>query len=140
MSNCNPYETCKKCNNDAVHLAMSSGIVFYGDRDDDCDEESIYCGEDIECPDVSVGVHVCFECGYVEDVWVEHPHENDTINQLKNEIARLQTALNKISGLAFEWNSNNLGGVSIQRRRWLKLAEIANIAQSDTAVPHQNNP
>lgn len=91
---------CKKCGKEAVHLAMSGLITFYGDQDDDLDGESIYADELITPDDVSVGIHVCYKCGHVEDVWVEHPHENETIADLRAENDRLGELVEKyMSGL-----------------------------------------
>jgi len=66
---------CKKCGKEAVHIAMSGGIVFFGDQDDDEDEESEYAGAELFDADVSIGIHVCFNCFEIEDVWIEHPRE-----------------------------------------------------------------
>lgn len=89
---------CKKCGKEAVHLAMSGIIDFQGDQDDDLGNESIYADEVIFPDEVSVGIHVCFECGAVEDVWIEHPHENKTIDQLRTENARLAVENDDLMG------------------------------------------
>lgn len=83
---------CKKCGKEAVHLAMSGLITFCGDQDDDLGDESVYMDELITPDNVSVGIHICFECGAVEDVWIEDPHENETIKELRAENARLTAA------------------------------------------------
>ena len=36
-----------------------------------------------------------------------------------------EAALKRIARLTTEWNANKLGGVSIQRKRWQRLGEIA---------------
>jgi len=84
---------CKKCGKESVHLAMSGLIDFHGDQDDDLENESIYADGVMIPDDVRVGIHVCFECGHVEDAWLDEPHENETIKQLRAENARLAAEL-----------------------------------------------
>lgn len=38
---------------------------------------------------------------------------------------RLREALYQIDRLASEWNSNNMGKLELQRKRWQKLGQIA---------------
>lgn len=70
------YDICKKCGKPAVHLAMSGGITFLGDQDDETGAESEYMGQEVYT-DVVVGTHACMECGEIEDVWIESPHHGD---------------------------------------------------------------
>lgn len=73
------YDTCKKCGAKAVHLAVSGGIAFFGDEDDNYGNPSEYEGVVIEEDETEVGVaaHICFECKEVEDAWIEYPHHGD---------------------------------------------------------------
>lgn len=67
------YDKCKKCGADAVHLAMSSGVEFFGDQDDINGDQSKYEDVQVEEADVSIGMHVCFNCWEIEDIWIEEP-------------------------------------------------------------------
>jgi hypothetical protein len=66
------YTKCEKCGEFAVHLAMANSITFTGDADDNNGDQSEWDGEDRQT-DVCVGVHICFECGELEDVFIEYP-------------------------------------------------------------------
>lgn len=72
------YETCPKCKKQAVHLAMGYVSEFLGDQDDAEGEESV-CADETppggETPEVSLFAHICFECGHMVDVGIEHPRD-----------------------------------------------------------------
>lgn len=72
----NKYGKCGKCGEEAVHLCLGTP-EFQGDQDDDNGDASIYFGE--EPPPLNVDVvifaHICFECGWVQDVGIESPRE-----------------------------------------------------------------
>ena len=86
MSDAIRYEKCHKCGKNAVHLATSHAIVFHGDYQDLNGDETeysesvlstyeMYEGETVIKQDICIGVHACFECGELDDVWVESPRE-----------------------------------------------------------------
>lgn len=72
------YDKCKKCGAEAVQLATSGDVEIFGDQDDNDGNDSEYADEAPPDTDteIVVGAHVCFECGHVEDVFIEHPREN----------------------------------------------------------------
>ena len=83
------YEKCEKCGRESVHLGVSSSIVFHGDSDDSNGDESPYADamlatytmyedETVILQDISIGIHACFECGHMVDVWCEHPRDELT--------------------------------------------------------------
>jgi hypothetical protein len=80
---------CKKCGATAVHLAMGGVFEIHGDRDDDLGEISTYADEILEV-EISIGTHVCFACGEIEDAWVEDPRQDD---EQAAELAALRDAL-----------------------------------------------
>ena len=45
--------------------------------------------------------------------------------ELAEERKKLREALEAISKFGYSWDANKMGGVSIQRKRWQKMAEIA---------------
>jgi len=70
------YGKCPDCGAYAVHLATREVIEFSGDQDDNLDETSIYEDGHLELKyGVTLFVHACFECGYLEDVGIEWPRE-----------------------------------------------------------------
>lgn len=127
------YGICKKCGKEAVHLAMSGLIDFHGDQDDDLDNESIYADEILLPDDVRVGIHACFECGHVEDVWVEEPHENKTIKRLMAENKELEANLS--DALATSKASLDLAS-RLMSKKQEQVAEIARL-QMDLKKEHQ---
>jgi hypothetical protein len=52
----------------------------------------------------------------------------EEVNRLRDETVRLRAALSHICGCCNEWNANKLGGVSIQRKRWQRMGQIARAA------------
>jgi hypothetical protein len=50
------------------------------------------------------------------------------VEELEAKVAKYAGALSGISWHAAEWNANKLGGVSIQRKRWQKLGQMARAA------------
>ena len=47
------------------------------------------------------------------------------LKRLEKENAFLLQALKSICSFASEWNANHMGGVQFQRKRWMKLWNIA---------------
>lgn len=70
------HEKCPECGEFSVHLAIAPVLFFYGDVNDANGNESKY-GVEILLEDESVALfaHICFECGYLDDVGIEHPRE-----------------------------------------------------------------
>jgi len=54
-----------------------SSPMFFGDSDDDEENPSECEGEEISSEEISIGTHICFECGAVEDVFIETPREKE---------------------------------------------------------------
>lgn len=76
MSLSKRYEKCPDCGKYAVHLAMREVTEFSGDQDDNLGETSVYDSEYLELKHgVSLFVHACFECDYLENVGIEWPRE-----------------------------------------------------------------
>ncbi len=109
MKNTNRYEQCPKCRKQAVHMATSNAIVFHGDYQDLNGDETeyseallstyvMYEGETVINHDICIGVHACFECGELIDVWVESPREQlaDAVYDLPNVAQRLLITLYKL--------------------------------------------
>ncbi len=68
------YQTCSKCGKDAVHLAMCHYLEFSGDSDDNEGNPSEYADVEITAgEDVAIGCHICFECGELQDIFIESP-------------------------------------------------------------------
>jgi hypothetical protein len=59
--------------------------------------------------------------------------DKEVVDALFAENRRMEEALKRIKRLSIEWNANKMGGLSIQRRRWEKLGDIASEALSTTA-------
>ena len=70
------YDKCPRCKQVAVHLAMATIHRFYGDSDDQNGDESIFGDEEVT-PEygVSLFAHICFKCGYLDNVGIESPRE-----------------------------------------------------------------
>jgi len=70
------YDKCPKCNKSTVHLAMATIHRFYGDSDDQNGDESIFGDEEVTPEyEVSLFAHICFNCGYLDNVGIESPRE-----------------------------------------------------------------
>ena len=68
------YTKCQKCGKYAVGLAMANSITVTLTGDDDGEDQGKYDGQDVQT-DTCVGTHVCFECGELEDVFIEYPEQ-----------------------------------------------------------------
>lgn len=83
---------CKYCGKEAVHLATAGVVEVVGDQDDDLDGRSIYADRGLAV-EIHVGTHTCFECGEIEDAWIEYPRQDDELRarvaELKAEVAFL---------------------------------------------------
>ena len=47
------------------------------------------------------------------------------VEELEREHAQTRTTLNNITAFASGWSANRMGSVDLQRKRWLRFAEMA---------------
>jgi hypothetical protein len=64
-------------------------------------------------------------CMHHQLEYVDLPNAVHEVERLCEENKRLKITLDRIVSLGHEWNANRLGCVTLQRKRWERLARIA---------------